>query len=298
MRVVHSLLRGCVPTNNSYSNGPAQPRIAGSRGHQFLVHTTAAGQEIFYSQVVNRQWMRDQLTEYLALLEKYFSVQGPPLATTSTGQHTRRVVSGRTATLTELRRREPTVKEVLKRLDPTLSEFKFETVGGKDDARNAAQRGLGILDGMDDWAAHLAPDAPTLPADQFHPWVWDAARTFWNSKHYRDAVRAAATAINAHTQAKVGRRDIADNDLMNQVLKEPTRPGQKYLQIPGDPNDQTVQSRNRALRPFAEGCFAGIRNPAAHEHGPDWAEQKALEHLAALSVLARWIDECEVNETH
>jgi uncharacterized protein (TIGR02391 family) len=240
--------------------------------------------------------MRDQLTEYLALLEKYFSLQGPPLATTSTGQYTRRVVSGRTATLTELRQCEPTVKEVLKRLDPTLSEFKFDTVGGKDDARNAAQRALGILDRMDEWAANLEPDAPTLPADQFHPWVWQAARTFWDSKHYRAAVDAAANAINAHTQDKVGRRDIADNDLMNQIFTEKPKSGQTYLGLPGDPNDQTVKSRSRALRPFAEGCFAGIRNPAAHEHGPDWDEQKALEQLAALSVLARWIDECDVKQ--
>jgi Protein of unknown function (Hypoth_ymh) len=59
--------------------------------------------------------------------------------------------------------------------------------------------------------------------------------------------------------------------------------------------DRTLKNRSRALRPFAEGCFAGIRNPAAHEHSEtDWTEQKALECLAALSVLARWIDECEV----
>jgi hypothetical protein len=245
---------------------------------------------------MNRQWMRDQLTEYLALLERYFSMQGPPLATTSTGRYTARIVDPRTATLNELRQREPTVKEVLKRLDPGLAEFKFETVGGKEDARAAAQRGIGTLERRDEWAANLTPDAPTLPADQFHPWVWDAARTFWDSKHYREAVRAAATAINAHTQDKVSRRDIADNDLMNQVLTDKPKAGQTYLQLPGDPNDQTVKSRNRALRPFAEGCFAGIRNPAAHEHGPDWNEQNALEQLAALSVLARWIDECEVKQ--
>jgi uncharacterized protein (TIGR02391 family) len=245
---------------------------------------------------MNRQWMRDQLTEYLALLEKYFSLQGPPLTTTPTGKYTRRVVGPGTAQLTELRRREPTAKEVLKRLDPTLADFKFETGGGKTAARNAAQRGLGILDGMDDWAANLAPDAPTLPADQFHPWVWEAARTFWDSKHYRAAVDAAANAVNAHTQDKVGRRDISDKDLMNQVFTEKPKFGQTYLQLPGDPNDKTVKSRNQALRPFAEGCFTGIRNPAAHEHGPDWDEQTALEFLATLSVLARWIDECEVRQ--
>jgi hypothetical protein len=37
-----------------------------------------------------------------------------------------------------------------------------------------------------------------------------------------------------------------------------------------------------------------MRNPASHEHGEDWGQQKALEYLASLSVLARWIDECVV----
>jgi hypothetical protein len=157
------------------------------------------------------------------------------------------------------------------------------------------ERALGILDDMDDWAVRLRPDAPALPADHFHRWVWDAARTFWESKHYRAAVDQAATAINAHTQTKIGRTDIFDDDLMNQAFTEKPKPGQAYLRLPGDDTmDKTLKSRNNALRPFGAGCFAGIRNPATHEHGADWTQQKALEYLAALSILARWIEECEV----
>ena len=116
------------------------------------------------------------------------------------------------------------------------------------------------------------------------------------SEHYRAAVDAAATAINAHTQTKINRRDLSDNDLMNHAFTAKPKPGEAYLRLPGDPSaDLTLKSRKNALRPFAEGCFAGIRNPATHEHGDDWSQQKALEYLASLSVLARWIDECEVN---
>jgi hypothetical protein len=42
------------------------------------------------------------------------------------------------------------------------------------------------------------------------------------------------------------------------------------------------------------GGYGGIRNIAAHEHAPDWPQQLALEYLACLSVLARWINEAEV----
>jgi hypothetical protein len=38
-----------------------------------------------------------------------------------------------------------------------------------------------------------------------------------------------------------------------------------------------------------------IRNPATHSTD-DLAEQEALEQLAVLSTLARWIDGCELVE--
>lgn len=50
-----------------------------------------------------------------------------------------------------------------------------------------------------------------------------------------------------------------------------------------------------AVTNFAVGCYLGIRNPAAHEHEVDWDEQTALEYLAALSTLARWIDKARVD---
>jgi Protein of unknown function (Hypoth_ymh) len=190
---------------------------------------------------------------------------------------------------------EPTVRKILRVLDQKLAEeLDLDQMAGEIMARNLAIRAVGILDDMDECAVNLEPDAPVLPADQFHPWVWDAARTFWESAHYRKAVDVAANAINAHAQTKVDRIDVFDADLMNQIFTDKPKPGQVYLQLPGDQADQTIKSRNRALRPFAEGCFAGLRNPAVHEHGLDWDEQKALESLAALSILARWIDECTV----
>jgi hypothetical protein len=232
---------------------------------------------------MNRQWMRQQLNDFDGLAKRYVESIPPGRRT---GSETLRH---------ELARAEATTKKILNMLDPKLAdELMIDQILGAKMARQTVHRGLGILDDMDDWATNLAPDAPSLPADQFHPWVWDAARTLWDSKHYRAAVHAAATAINAHTQTKVGRTDIADTELMNAVLTDKPKPGLAYLQLPGDPNDQTVKTRNRALRPYAEGCFAGIRNPAAHQHAPEWDEQAALEYLAAFSVLARWIDDCVV----
>lgn len=43
---------------------------------------------------------------------------------------------------------------------------------------------------------------------------------------------------------------------------------------------------------FGQGCMKRIRNLYVHGHEP--SEDEALEALAALSLLARWIDEAAV----
>lgn len=235
---------------------------------------------------MNRAWIREQLESFIDLATKFVG---------SKNQEGRTVGGDRTL-VPELLKAEPTIERIFAALDhkPRYA-LRLDTVSGARETQAEAHRALGILDRMDEWAANLKTDAPALPADLLHPWVWDAARTFWDSQHYRAAVDAAATAINAHTQTKVGRRDIFDVDLMNHIFTEKPRDGQTYLRLAGDDGDLTTRNRNRALRPFAEGCFAGIRNPAAHEHGDDWSQQIALEYLASLSVLARWISGCEVH---
>jgi hypothetical protein len=43
-------------------------------------------------------------------------------------------------------------------------------------------------------------------------------------------------------------------------------------------------------------AFAGIRDVVAHSVAAGWSQQEALEYLAVLSVVARWVDETEVVE--
>ena len=82
---------------------------------------------------------------------------------------------------------------------------------------------------------------------------------------------------------------------MSQVWSdEPTKADRPRLRFPGNRNAKTWQSRQRGARSLAQGCYGGIRNVVAHENAPDWPQQLALEYLACLSVLARWINEAEV----
>jgi Protein of unknown function (Hypoth_ymh) len=50
---------------------------------------------------------------------------------------------------------------------------------------------------------------------------------------------------------------------------------------------EVASARTSAL---GAGAHAGIRNVAAHANTP-WAEHEAIEYLAVLSVIARWVEE-------
>ncbi len=134
--------------------------------------------------------------------------------------------------------------------------------------------------------------APTMSADSLHPLVWSAAEKLWHDGHHSLAVQRAATFLNAHVQDLSGRRDVSDSVLMAQVFSpNPPEAGKPRLRWPGDDSDLTVRAMRTGLLQFGQGCFAAIRNPATHSTA-DMAAQVALEQLAILSTLARWIDEC------
>ncbi|RBL99237.1 hypothetical protein C1H84_16260 [Glutamicibacter soli] len=149
------------------------------------------------------------------------------------------------------------------------------------------------------WASeidkNLEPTAPQLRADRFHPWVWNGARSLWDSGHRADAVLAAAKLVNAQLQNKVDRRDISDARLCAEAfsLADP-KPHSARLRFPGDRSTESWKARQQGALELSKGAFTAIRNPLAHTDNSDMAEQQALELLAVFSVVARWIDECEV----
>jgi hypothetical protein len=193
-----------------------------------------------------------------------------------------------------VRRTHTTIKivETLGLEAPEMGEINEESFQAR--LSNMATVALGVLDDRDELDRNLRPTAPAIAADQLHPWVWDAARTFCDSKHYRAAVQQAALSINVHLQDKVDRRDTSDDRLVSACFSEkgPDKDNPR-LRIPDEQNDQTIRSIQHGAGLFAMGCVQVIRNPAAHEHG-EWPIHIALERLAALSVLARLIEESRV----
>ncbi len=138
-------------------------------------------------------------------------------------------------------------------------------------------------------------DLPRLDAADLHPWVVEAAARLWQDGHQRQAVQAAASAIENWLRAKTGvhQGSIASLAASAFSTADPT-PDAPRLRFSGfDPaGSDGWNSAHDGASAFGRGCFLRIRNLYTHHDGN--AEQENLEALAALSLLARWIDSAEV----
>jgi hypothetical protein len=116
------------------------------------------------------------------------------------------------------------------------------------------------------------------------PWKWCS-----------DVCRSGSGERAATGSSVSSRHDVSDSDLFMQSFdpKDPVT-GKPRLRFPGDRTSPTWRARQEGAKYLAAGASMAIRNDAAHEDTVDWSEQEALEHLAVLSVVARWVDECEV----
>lgn len=162
------------------------------------------------------------------------------------------------------------------------------------DVLGACDQALGRLDGLILQAEAERP--PTVGAEAMHPAVWGAAARLWRDGHFREAVAGASESVVAMVKTRTKRNDVFATSLWRETFSDkPPQPGKPRLRWPGDPADQDVSTMNSGLLAFAPGVQMTIRNSAAHGLG-ELDQQSALERLAALSLLARWVDECNLVE--
>ena len=161
---------------------------------------------------------------------------------------------------------------------------------------------IGKLERHEDYGRIFGPVGPTLAASGLHAWVWHAAVNLWDGGHHKQAVNAAAAAVEEQTQLKLDRGDLSGADLYTQAFKVgkvgevPDGRRLRFTHLDeltedGKRNQSWVSAHEGAMH-FGRGCAQGIRNLNAHGTG-DLPEQEALEYLASLSVLARWVHMCQ-----
>jgi uncharacterized protein (TIGR02391 family) len=237
---------------------------------------------------MNTEWVIEQLDDFI----KATAVTYVPSPPNSIGFH-----SYKTAIPDdEIVKRAQVIEQILDRLVPGWrSEIKKKDRQKWSVHYEASIRAREALLRADEVRKNLGEDAPDLSAAALHPWIWSGASSLWQSGHYREAVEGASKKLNAETQNKVGRRDVSETDLFKQAFSmDEAKPCKSRLRRMKDDGSDTYKSVQRGAMALAEGIFAGIRNPLSHEARQELLEQEALEYLAALSVLARWVDESDV----
>jgi Protein of unknown function (Hypoth_ymh) len=161
-----------------------------------------------------------------------------------------------------------------------------------DDILSACGQMTGVLEAMIRKANAELP--PKIGAEAMHPLIWGAAKGLWRDGHHRQAVAAASETLIAQVKFRTGRNDIPETALWQDAFSERApEPGKPRLRWPGEPKNRDVKAMNDGLRQFAPGAQMTIRNGAVHGNS-DMAEQDALERLAVLSLLARWVEECDL----
>jgi hypothetical protein len=162
-----------------------------------------------------------------------------------------------------------------------------------DNVLGICDQALGRLDALIAKAEAEAPPAVGLEA-MHPPWCGPPQVRCWSDGHYRQAVTAAAESLVALLSTRTVRNDLDATASWQEAFsnKEPL-PGKPRLRWPGDQADLNVKTMTDGLRQFAPGLQMTIRNTATHTTDA-LDPQAAMERLAALSLLTRWVSACQL----
>ena len=186
-------------------------------------------------------------------------------------------------------------------LDDVSYSLPLWTDSTPDSAFERAREGgvraaIAILEGAIHEIELSTPTGPEISCDALHPWIVGAVAGLWDNGHYREAVDAATHAIEVRIKTTIGSHQTGTPLVTDAFNPAPPRAGEKRLRFPqykeGTP---AWTNAHEGAMAFARGCMMRIRNLIEHEEG-SWEHQEALEALAALSLLARWVESATVVE--
>lgn len=155
---------------------------------------------------------------------------------------------------------------------------------------------LGIVNGLIARLAEKREDveggAGPVPSSYFeklnlHPRIADVARDLFLDGHHFEAVFAAAKALVNFVKERSGRHDLDGAALMRSVFSK-----NNPLLAFNDLSEQTDQDEQEGMMHLFEGAVLGIRNPGGHSF-PEGTEQRAIEYISFLSLLAYRVQEAK-----
>ncbi len=188
------------------------------------------------------------------------------------------------------KRQAPLAKRILNSLEPDLGNFKIGGMSGWTTARDITIHGLGLIAALREGDEWFRPDSPTLELANLHELVWKPASTYWNMQDRERAVEAAYRAIQAQIQVSIGRADIDGTPLFEQAFSPNAKEGTVRLWLGGPRETDTWKSRQLGLMRLGQATALGIRNVLEHSDR-ELTPVEAMETLATLSLLVRWLEE-------
>ena len=233
---------------------------------------------------MNIEWVLKRLNEYVELVDDYVATDGKSYS------------KDKSERFLDLVRIAQATLHTIDYPRHYVDEGPWTAYGLK--GRHQVAQALAYFRTAEEIQNNLEELAPRMQADQLHKWIWLPAKSLWETGHFREAVQASATNVNAHLQRKAGRRDVSDYKLTTELFSEKDpEPGRPRLRWPADPTSEEFKSMQAGLRSFAAGAFQCIRNRATHDM-TELTEQQAFERLSALSLLCHWIETCSLVESH
>lgn len=185
-------------------------------------------------------------------------------------------------------------QRIIDQIFPTwISECQEDSFFEFGKKRDAAIHARQLLLRSAEMEKNLGPAGPSLSSESLHPWIWQPAKLLWTGGHYREAVQAAATKLEAEARNKLGRPDLDGRELLREAFSSNEQSGRARFQVPEYLTDKSKKSFLEGLRGLSEACFAFARNLTTHELNA-LDENEALEHLSMLSLLARQVEKLRV----
>lgn len=237
---------------------------------------------------LDTEWAVTEIESFLSVTAQITPDMGPGIAYFGT------VMRGPRAEASE---RAHVVEQILDRVLPGWSRDRPDRDNKYLWLRDQASRAKAALKRESELADRLGDNAPDMDAANLQPWAWENGRSYWNTGHFHQAVMQAAIRINAESQAKLGRMDVSETALFNEAFSlNAPKENAARLRLTENDGGKTYENLHRGARAFAEGLYAAIRNPGMHKPQQEAGgeEQLALEQLAAFSLLARWVDQANV----
>jgi len=150
----------------------------------------------------------------------------------------------------------------------------------------------GLIGRLQEKRADLTGGASPSPSGYFdrlnlHPRILDVSRELFLDGHPWEAVFAASKALINYVKERSGKHDLDGTSLVRTVFSR-NAPVLAFNALV----DQTDLDEQEGMMHLFEGAVLAIRNPGGHSF-PEGPEQRAIEYISLLSLLAYRVQEAK-----